>query len=131
MDKTGGISAPMLFSLLVPSIGLLGVKLAWSFVDTGRPIPIAVVITMIGGIILSSSLAFVFIVRTFPNWSDRWTSGSIGVALSAVLVGASCTSGACLPSIALGTVLNSIPLIPIMLGASLGTWIGKRMRGPS
>lgn len=121
----------MMFSLLVPYIGLLCVKFLWRVFEPGGAIPFGGFIGIIGCIVLASSLAFVFIVRSFPNWSDRWTSGSIGVALGAVFIGTSCTSGACLPSIALGTVLNSIPLIPIMLGASLGTWIGKRTRGPS
>ena len=131
MGNLSGVSLTMIFPVFVPLIGLLGVRLAWGVIETSGAISIGGFIGIIGGIVLASALAFVFITRTFSDWSERWTSGSIGVALGAVFIGASCTSGACLPSIALGTVLNSIPLIPIMLGASLGTWIGKRMRGPS
>ena len=131
MGKLNGVSLTMIFTLFVPLIGLLGVRLAWGVIETGGAIPIGGFIGIIGGIVLASGLAFVFITRKFPDWSERWTTGSIGVALGAVFIGASCTSGACLPSIAFGTLLNSIPLIPIMLGATLGTWIGKRTRGPS
>lgn len=73
---------------------------------------------------------FAAIATYFPQWNQSWTERSGYVALGVIVIGSSCVSGVCVPSMIVGGVLRALPLLPLFIGGKVGTHIGYSSAGP-
>lgn len=61
-----------------------------------------------------------------PQIKDGEIKAAAGGVLGLKVAGGVCLSGGCIPGAVIGSVFSIIPLLPVMLGVKLGTFIWSR-----